>query len=181
MGPSPLLRFLNGKQRLLYRMSNLYGSQTSPVVSCMQNSVISTRITNLYGSQTSPVVFAFKTARFVPDIHVSTGPRYHLSLFACNTACFAPELLVSMEPSPHLRFLHAKQRLLYRISNLYGSQISPVVLCMQNRVISTRNTSLYGTQPSSVDFTCKTHTFGPEKHVSMGPRHHLSFCACNTV
>ena len=143
--------------------------------------MIRTRITSLYGSQPSSVVFACKTATFGPDIHVSMGPGHHLSLFACNTAYFAPELLVSMGPCPHLRFLHAKQRLLYRISNLYGSQISPVVLCMQNRVISTTITSLYRTQPSSVVFTCKTHTFGPEKHVSMGPRHHLSFCACNTV
>ena len=134
-----------------------------------------------------------------------------------------------MGPSPHLWFLHTKQRPLDRISSLYEYQTSPVVLCMQNRVIITRKTSLYGFQPSSVVlniqnsvfrtniaslyesqnspvilcqqnsipsiritslygsqtspvvFACKTATFGPETLVSMGRRHHLSFCAGNTV
>ena len=58
-----------------------------------------------------------------------------------------------------------------------GSQTPPVVLCMQNNVISIRNTSLYRYHPSSVAFACKTATFGSEFQVSMGPRHHLSFCA----
>ena len=49
---------------------------------------------------------------------------------------------------------------------------------MQNSVISTRITCLYGYQPWSVIFACKTASFGPELQVSMGPRPHLSFCAC---
>ena len=60
----------------------------------------------------------------------------------------------------------------------------PVLICgfwMQNRNFWARITSLYGSQPSSVDFACNTATFGPELQVSVGPRHHLSFCACNTV
>ena len=67
-----------------------------------------------------------------------------------------------------------------RITSLYGFQTSPVVLFMQYSVISIRLTSLYETQPSCVVFTCKTQTFGLEKHVSLGSRHHLSFCACET-
>ena len=75
---------------------------------------------------------------------------------------------------------------------------------MQNSVIITRITCLYGSQPSSVFFACKTATFGAELqvslgssphlwfcamitatletklHVSMGPRLHLWFCACKT-
>ena len=43
-----------------------------------------------------------------------------------------------------------------RITSLYGSLTSPVVLCMLNIVISIKITSLYGTQPSSVVFACKT-------------------------
>ena len=49
-----------------------------------------------------------------------------------------------------------------RITSLYGSQTSSVVLCMQNSVIRIRITSLYGSQPSSIDFGCKTAPFGPE-------------------
>ena len=70
------------------RITNLYGSQTSPVVLCRQYSVNSNRITCLYGSQPSSVVFA------------------------CNTAHFGPEFHVSMGHSPHLCFLYAKQRVL---------------------------------------------------------------------
>ena len=46
--------------------------------------------------------------------------------------------------------LHAKQRLLDQHTSLYVYQTSPVVLCIQNNVISTRITSFYGFQPSSV-------------------------------
>ena len=52
---------------------------------------------------------------------------------------------------------------------------------MQNSVISTRNSSLYGSQPSSVVFACKTATFGPELQVSICTRPHLSFCALKTA
>ena len=127
------------------------------------------------------------------------GPRHHLSFCACNTAWLAPELLVSMGPNLYLWFLHAKQQLLEqnykslwvpalicvfwmqnnafwtRITNLYGSQTSPVVLCMQYSVISTRITCLYGSQPLSVVFACKTATFGAELQVSMCPSSHLWF------
>ena len=127
-----------------------YGSQTSTVVWCVQNSVISTRITSLYGSQPLSVVFA------------------------CKTATFGAELQVSMCPSSHLWFLHVKQRILDqnfkslwvpalicgfcmpnsefwpRITSLYGSQTSPALLCNQNGVICTRISSVYWFQPSSV-------------------------------
>ena len=44
---------------------------------------------------------------------------------------------------------------------------------MQNKVISIRITSLYGSQPSFVVFACKTATLEPELQVFMGSRHHL--------
>ena len=75
---------------------------------------------------------------------------------------------------------------------------------MQNGVISTRNTSLYGSQPLSVVFAFKTATFLPELKVSMvpdltcrfvhakqrdlhknksymGSSSHLWFCVCKTA
>ena len=66
-----------------------------------------------------------------------------------------------------------------RITSLCGSKTSPVIFCMQNSVPSIRNTSLHGSQPSRVVFGCKTATYGPEKQISMCPRYHVSFCACN--
>ena len=68
-----------------------------------------------------------------------------------------------------------------RITKLYGSQRSPVVLCMKYSVISTRITCLDRSQPLSVVFGGKRAPFGPEQQVSMGPRHPLSFCACKTA
>ena len=52
---------------------------------------------------------------------------------------------------------------------------------MQYSTISTTITCLYGSHPSSVVFACKTATFGTELQVSMGPRPHLSLCACKTA
>ena len=78
----------------------------------MQNTVINFRISSLYGSQSSSVVFACKTATMGPELKISMGPRPHLRFFVFKTAPLAPELQVSMGPSPPLWFLHLKQRLL---------------------------------------------------------------------
>ena len=125
---------------------------------CMQNSDFSTRIASLYGSQPSSVVFAFKTATLAPELQISKGP------------------------SSHLCFLFAKQPLLgQNYKSLWVPDITAVVLCMPNNVISIRITSLCGSQPSSVALACKTASFGSEILVSMGPRPHLTFCAWKTT
>ena len=49
------------------KIACLYGTQNSPVIFCMQNSVPSFRIASLYGSQPSSVVFACKTATYGPE------------------------------------------------------------------------------------------------------------------
>ena len=162
------------------------------------------------------------------------GPRPHLWICALKITTLASELLVSMGPSPHLLFLNAKFvfwmqnsefrtriTLLYgsqpsslvlciqnsdfitRISGLYGYQPSSMVLFIQNTEMSTRITSLYGSQTSPVvlcmqnsvigtrkykvpDLTCRfVHAKQRDWHqkilVSMGPRSHLSLCACKTA
>ena len=89
MGPSPHLRFLHAKQRVLAqnykslwvpdltcpfvqsngvictRISSLYWFQPSPVVLCMQNSVLSIRITSFHGSQPSCVFFLHAKQRLL--------------------------------------------------------------------------------------------------------------------
>ena len=102
-------------------------------------------------------------------------------VFTCKTAWLASELLVSMGPCPHRCLLQAYSEFWTRITSLYVSKTSPVLLCMQNSVISIRKTGLYGSQPSSVVFACKTDTFWPELHVSIGLKPHLRFCACKTA
>ena len=151
---------------------------------------------------------ARKTATLEPDIQFCVGDE-DLSFFTCKTSCLASESLVSMSASLHLWFFMQNSDFWTRntslygsqlssgvfgcktasfgpTTGLYGSQISPVVLCiqnsdlrtkiacvygshtspvnfrMQNNVPSTRITSLYGFQPLCVVFWCKTATFGPE-------------------
>ena len=116
----------------------------------MQYSVISTGIPCLYGSQPLSVVFGCTTATFGAELQVSMGPRQNLSFCAWKTATLAPELLVSMCPSPHLWFLHAQQRIL---DQNFKSLWDPVLICgfcMPNSDFRTRLTSLYGSQTSSV-------------------------------
>ena len=157
------------------RIPSLYGPQTSPTVFCIQNSDFRTRITSLYGLQTSPTVLCIQNSDFSTGVASLYGSQPSSVVFACKTATLAPELQVSMGPSPHLWFLHAKQRLLdqnyksprvpdptcrlcmqnsviiTRITSLYGPQTSPTVFCMQNSVFWIRITSLYGSQTSPVD------------------------------
>ena len=161
------------------RIANLHGSQISPVVLCLQSNVIGTRTTCLYWSQPLSVVFACKRATFGPDLQVSKGTRSHLSFCACKTVCLASELLVSIGPSPHLRFLDANQRLLDQ--NCISQWVPDVTCDFLHAKPSIRITSVYGCQPSFVVFACKTAPFGPEEQISMGPRYHLSFCACKAT
>ena len=50
-----------------------------------------------------------------------------------------------------------------RITSLYGSQTSPMVFCPQNRVFGTRIASLYGSQPSSVVLRIQNSAFSIRK------------------
>ena len=154
----------------------------------MQNSVISIRITSLYGSKLLSVAFACKPATFGAELQFSIGPRPHMPFCAWKTALFSPERQVYMGSSPHLFcsffFIHnsdfgTRLTSLYgsqtssvvmstynsvlspRIRSLYGFQPSRVVLCMPISDFSTWITSLYWSQPSSVVFACKTATFVP--------------------
>ena len=112
IGPSPHLRFLHAKQRLWDLHTSLYGYQTSAVVLCLQNSVISSRITSFYvfqlssvvlciqksdlrtkiacldGSKTSPVIFGMQNS--VPSIRITSlyGSQPSCVIFGCKTATF---------------------------------------------------------------------------------------------
>ena len=98
----------------------------------------------------------------------SYGSHPSSVVLACKTANFGQELQVSIGTRPHLSFCACK-------SAPEGSQTSPVVLCIQNSVLSIRIHSLYGSKPSSAVFASKTAPFGPELKVSMGPSPRLWF------
>ena len=118
------------------RITNLYGSQNSPVVLCMQNSVSSIWITSLCGSQPSCVVLSihnsmlstrikrlywFQPSRMVLCMQISDFSTWISTpywsqpssvVFAFKTVTFVLELQESVGPRPHMWLLHAKQRLL---------------------------------------------------------------------
>ena len=181
------------------RISSLYGSQPSSVVFacktaplvhncksllvpalicgfCMQKATFGSDIQVSIGPRLRLLICALKTACLVPEWRLSIGPSLHLWFSSFKTATLGSQLLVSMRPRPHLWFCMQNSDIMTRINSLYESQTSPVVLWIQNCLISIRNTSLYGSQPSFVVFACKTANL-----VSMGPRPQLSFCSCKTT
>ena len=103
------------------------------------------------------MAFACKTAALGPELQVSLGPRPHLWFFAFKTKWLASEILVSMVPA------------------------LICVFCMQNSDFWIRINSLYGCQPSSVVFACKTATLGQGLQVTVGPRPYLWFFAFKTA
>ena len=141
----------------------------------MQNSDFRTGITSLYGSQTSPVALCNQNRVISTRNTSSHGPRPHLSFCACKTTWLASEWLVSMGPALTRGFCIQNNDFWTRITSLYGSQTSPVVLCNQNRVISTRNTSPQCPRPLLSFCACKTAWFAPELIFSMVPSPHLWF------
>ena len=62
-----------------------------------------------------------------------------------------------------------------RLTSVYGSQTSSVVLSTPNSVLSTRIKRQYGFQPSPVVMFMQTATLALEKLVSIVPRSHLWF------
>ena len=194
--------FLHAKQRLYDQTSSLYGSQTSsvvlsthnsvlstrikrqywfqpsPVVLCMHNSDFWTRITSLYGSQTSPVLLCMQNSDFWTRITSLYGSQTSPVVLCMHYSVIITRIIVSMGPNPYLWFLHAKQRLLDQNNK---SLWVPDLTCRFVHALQRnyhQNYCIYGSHPLSVDFAFITATFGAELQVSMGPRPHLSFCAC---
>ena len=115
MGPIPHLWFSHSNSALWTRNTSLYGSQTFPVVLCMQNSKFRTRLTSLYGSQTSsavlsthnsvlstktkrlywfqtsPLVLCKQNSDFRTRITGFCGSKTPPVDFACKTATSGPE------------------------------------------------------------------------------------------
>ena len=88
-----------------------------------------------------------------------------------------------MGSSPHLCFKKMQNSdFMTRLTSLYRSQTSPVVLCMQNSVTWTRITSLYGFQPTSVVLFIENSDFRTKIEYLNGSRTSLMIlCMQNRV
>ena len=135
---------------IIARITSLYGSQTSSMDLCKQNRALSIRITSLYVSQPSSVIFECKTANLGPELQVSMGPSPHLWIFHAKQRLLDQNYNSLLVPGLTSRFVHTNSVICTRITRLYGSLPSSVVLCTRNSDFITRTTSLYGSQPSSV-------------------------------
>ena len=109
----------------------------------MQNSAFWNRISSLYGSQTSSVVFACKTAHFGTEFQVSMGPRPHLWFLPAKQRILEQNFKSLWVPDLICGFCLQNSAFRTRISSLYGSHISSVVLRTHNSVLSTRMNRLY--------------------------------------
>ena len=130
MGSSPHLLFCTCKTttlapELLISMCprlHLYGSKTSSVYLCEQNSLLSTKVTIPYGSQTSPVDLCMQNrvlSTWITSLNGSQTSSVHL--------CKQNSVLST------------------KVTGLHVSQTSSVDLCMQNKVLS--NIFSMGTRP----------------------------------
>ena len=86
------------------RMICLYGFQTSSVVLSSHNSVLSTRIKRLYCLQHSPVVLCMQNSGFRPRITSLCRSKTPPMVFACKTATSGPEEQISVGPRHDLPF-----------------------------------------------------------------------------
>ena len=178
MGPALICGFWMQNRVFWTKITSLYESQTSPVVLCLQNSVISIRVTSLHGFLPSSVVFACKTASFGPELQVSMDPRPHQSFCVCKTEWLAQ---VPMGPSRHLWFWAFKTATLEPKLHVSKGTWPHLWFCAcKTECLASEKLVSKGARPH-LFFGCKTTTFGSELQVCMGPRPHLSFCACKTA
>ena len=70
------------------------------------------------------------------------GPSAHLRFLLAKQQRFDQNYKSLLVPDLSYRFVQAKHRDYHLKTSVYGSQTSPVDLCMQNSVISIRITSL---------------------------------------
>ena len=85
-------------------------------------------------------------------------------------------------PDLSCHFVHAQSVIRTRISSLYVSQPSSVILCIQNSDFRTRSTSVHGSQTSPVIFCIETSEFTTRITSLYGSQtSHVDLCMQNSV
>ena len=148
--PALICGFVHSKHRLYNQnyMTLWVPDLTSGFVNAKQRS--STRMTTLYGFQPFTCGFGCKTAWFAPEWQDYIASSHHLWFCVCKTAPLGLELQVSVGQRPHLCYCMQNSDFWSRITSLYGSQTSSVVLSTHNWVLNTKIKRLYWFQPSPV-------------------------------
>ena len=148
------------------RLTILYGSQHSSVVFARKTATFGPELQVSVCTRPHLSYCASKSAWLALELLVSMGSSPHLWFMHSKQWLLDPNNKSIWVPDITCRFVHAIQRDLHpnnlslwvppltfgffmqniyfwrRITSLYGSQTSPVVLCMQNSVINIRIASL---------------------------------------
>ena len=108
--PAFICGFAHSKERLEHQTHKSLWIPALICGFCMQKSDFRPRITNPYGSKTSPVVFAFKTATSAPELQVSMGPSPHLWFLQAKLRLLDQNYKSLWVPDFACWFVNAKQR-----------------------------------------------------------------------
>ena len=132
------------------RLTSVCWSQTSSVGLRTHNSVLSTRIKRQSGCQPSPVVLCMQTATLALELLVSIVLCPHLRFLHANQRLLDQNCKSLRVQDLTCRFVHAKQRLLEQNYNYLCVTALICGFCIHNSSFWTRISSLYGSQTSSV-------------------------------
>ena len=139
----------------------------------MQNSVISIRISSLYGSLTSSVVFCMQNSHFRTKNYKSLWVQDPTCGFCMQNSGFWTRITSLYGSQTWPVFLCKYNSVIStRITRLYGFQPSSVVLWIQNSDLMTTIVCVYGFQTSPAILACKTAWLASELLVFMGPSPH---------
>ena len=128
------------------RITSLYGSQAWPVVLCIQNGVISIRITSLYWFLDAKQWLLDRNNKSLGVPDITCRCVHENSVIRTRISSLYMSQTSSVVLSTHNCVLNTK------IKRLYWLQPSPVVLCIQNSDLMTAIACVYGSQTSPVIF-----------------------------
>ena len=132
------------------------------------------RITSLYWSHTSPMVFCIQHRDFSPKTASHYGSQPSSVVFACKKKRLYGHNYKSVwVPDLTYGFLHSKQRLYHQNCK---SLWDPALICciyIHNSDIMTRIIVSMGPRPHLTLCACKTTRLASKLLVSMGPSLHL--------
>ena len=109
------------------------------------------------------------------------GPRPHLWFLQAKHRLLDQNYKSLWVPDLTFRFVHANGVISTRITSLYGFQPSSVVLWIHNSDLKTKLRVSMGPSPHLWSSACITACLASELLVSMDPRPYLWFCACETA
>ena len=131
-------------------MTSLYGSKHSSAVFWCKRATLGQELHISVEPRPHLSFCAYKTAWLAPELLFSMGPSRHQWFLNAKQRLLDQNHKSLWVLDLNWRFVHAKQRLWTRITSLYGFKLSYVFLCIENSYFRTKIACLYGSQTSPV-------------------------------